>query len=42
MNAIKAAVPMPLLKFSKAITPDKAGTLWPIRARTAKPAVESA
>ena len=27
INATNAAVPIPLLKFSNAITPDKAGTL---------------
>jgi hypothetical protein len=42
MNAAYAAVPMPLLRFSKAITPDRAGTLWPIRARSAKHAVDMA
>ena len=41
-KATKAAVPIPLLKFSKAITADRVGTLWPILARTAKKAVDKA
>ena len=42
MKATKAEVPMPLVKFSKAMTPDNAGKLYPIWARTANPAVETA
>ena len=30
MKATKAVVPIPLLRFSKAITPDNAATLFPI------------
>jgi len=35
MNAIKAAVPIPALRFSKPITPERRGTLCPTRARRA-------
>ena len=42
MKATKAEVPMPPVKFSNAMTPDKAPTWYPILARTANPAVETA
>ncbi len=42
INATYAAVPMPPLRFSKAITPERAGILWPILARAANHAVDIA
>jgi len=42
INAMKAAVPIPPLRFSKPITTARAGMLWPKRERTAKPAVDTA
>ena len=42
INAAKAEVPMPPVKFSKAMTADRAGTLGPVYVSSMKPAVETA